>query len=90
MGLITHETFVPQSYDWGVEAQVDWYDAYAELSGVRPLTASSCASIASKLGGTELGQSIVRPVCELNQTRTLSAPKTKKPPNPGGSISVIY
>lgn len=35
LGLIVHETFVPQSYDWGVEAQVDWYDAYADLSGER-------------------------------------------------------
>ena len=30
-----HETFVPQSYDWGVEAQVDWYEAYADLDGER-------------------------------------------------------
>jgi hypothetical protein len=27
LGLAIQETFVPQSYDWGVEAQVDWYDA---------------------------------------------------------------
>jgi transposase len=26
---------VPQSYDWGVEAQVDWYEAYADLDGER-------------------------------------------------------
>jgi transposase len=35
LGLVVQETFVPQSYDWGVEAQVDWYDAYADLSGER-------------------------------------------------------
>jgi transposase len=35
LGLIVHETFVPQSYDWGVEAQVDWYEAYADLDGER-------------------------------------------------------
>ena len=35
LGLIVQETFVPQSYDWGVEAQVDWYDAYADLAGER-------------------------------------------------------
>ena len=29
---IVQETFIPQSYDWGVEAQVDWYEAYADLS----------------------------------------------------------
>ncbi len=35
LGLARHETFVPQSYDWGVEAQVDWYEADAELDGER-------------------------------------------------------
>jgi transposase len=35
LGLAVHETFVPQSYDWGVEAQVDWYEAYADLDGER-------------------------------------------------------
>ena len=30
-----HETFVPQSSAWGVEAQVDWYEAYADLDGER-------------------------------------------------------
>ena len=35
LGLVVHETFVPQSYDWGVEAQVDWYEAYADLAGER-------------------------------------------------------
>jgi transposase len=33
--LSGHEVFVPQSYDWGVEAQVDWYESYADLDGVR-------------------------------------------------------
>jgi transposase len=35
LGLLRRETFVPQSYDWGVEAQVDWYEAYADLDGER-------------------------------------------------------
>ena len=35
LGLLVRETFVPQSYDWGVEAQVDWYEAYADLAGER-------------------------------------------------------
>ena len=35
LGLGGHEVFVPQSYDWGVEAQVDWYEAYADLDGER-------------------------------------------------------
>ena len=29
MGLIQRETFVPQSYVLGHEAQVDWYEAWA-------------------------------------------------------------
>ena len=35
LGLARRETFVPQSYDWGVEAQVNWYEAYADLDGER-------------------------------------------------------
>jgi len=32
---MVRETCVPQSYTWGVEAQVDWYEAYADLAGER-------------------------------------------------------
>src|SRR5262249_62097909 len=28
-------TFVPQTYGWGSEAQVDWYEAVADLAGGR-------------------------------------------------------
>jgi hypothetical protein len=35
LGLIYRETFVPQSYAWGSEAQVDWYEAAADLDGAR-------------------------------------------------------
>jgi transposase len=35
MGLNAGETFVPQSYRWGREAQVDWYEAWVELGGER-------------------------------------------------------
>jgi transposase len=35
LGLMGREVFVPQSYDWGVEAQVDWYEACAVLGGER-------------------------------------------------------
>jgi transposase len=48
LGLVVHETFVPQSYDWGVEAQVDWYEAYADLSDERTkLQVFSMRSMAS-------------------------------------------
>jgi transposase len=33
IGLSGREVFIPQSYGWGEEAQVDWYEAYAELDG---------------------------------------------------------
>ena len=35
LGLLTRETFVPQSDAWGSEAQVDWYEAYADLGNER-------------------------------------------------------
>lgn len=35
LGLAKRETYVPQSYEWGVEAQVDWYEAWADLDGER-------------------------------------------------------
>jgi Mu transposase-like protein len=35
LGFIVRETCVPQSYTWGVEAQIDWYEAYADLAGER-------------------------------------------------------
>ena len=35
LGLLQRETFVPQSYAWGVEAQVDWYEAVADLGDER-------------------------------------------------------
>jgi len=35
LGIAERETFVPQTYDWGQEAQVDWYEAFAEVLGER-------------------------------------------------------
>jgi transposase len=35
LGLLERETCVPQSYAWGVEAQIDWYESYADLCGER-------------------------------------------------------
>jgi hypothetical protein len=48
LGLIRRETFVPQSYAWGSESQVDWYEAYADLGGERQkLQVFSLRSMAS-------------------------------------------
>jgi len=33
MGLLGHDVFVPQSYQFGGEAQVDWYEIWAEFDG---------------------------------------------------------
>lgn len=33
LGLAGREVFVPQSYGWGQEAQVDWFEAIAKLGG---------------------------------------------------------
>lgn len=35
LGLSGREVFVPQTYDWGQEAQVDWFEAVAKLAGER-------------------------------------------------------
>jgi transposase len=35
MGLAGKETCIPQDYDWGHEAQVDWYEAFVVLAGER-------------------------------------------------------
>lgn len=33
LGLLGKEVFIQQSYDWGAEAQIDWYEARAQLDG---------------------------------------------------------
>jgi len=49
LGMATRETFVPQSYDWGSEAQVDWYEAFAEVMGERRKV--YCFAMRSMAGG---------------------------------------
>jgi len=33
LGQLSQEVFIPQSYAWGQEGQVDWYEAFAEIEG---------------------------------------------------------
>ena len=48
LGFGRRETFVPQSYEFGVEVQIDWYEAYADLDGERiKLQVFSMRSMAS-------------------------------------------
>ena len=49
LGLMARETFVPQVYDWGSEAQVDRYEAFAEVMGGRRKV--YCFSMRSMAGG---------------------------------------
>lgn len=48
LGLTGRKVCVPQSYAWGSEAQVDWYEAYADVGGERQkLQVFSLCSMAS-------------------------------------------
>src|SRR3989440_339186 len=49
LGMAERETFVRQSYDWGSEAQVDWYEAFAEVMG--ELRKVYCFAMRSMAGG---------------------------------------
>lgn len=42
VGLIHRETFVPQSYSWAQEGQVDWYEMVAELGGEQQTVQMFC------------------------------------------------
>jgi hypothetical protein len=35
LGLSGKEVWIPQDYEWGIEAQVDWYEAWVILDGER-------------------------------------------------------
>lgn len=42
LGLQHGEVFIPQSYRWGQEGQVDWYEAWAEIDGEEQKTYVFC------------------------------------------------
>ncbi len=42
LGLRGRQTCIPQSYEWGVEGQVDWYEAEAEIDGRRRVLQVFC------------------------------------------------
>ena len=50
LGQLVQETFVPQSYPWGSEAQVDWYEAQADLRDGRQ-TLQVCVMRSMASGG---------------------------------------
>ena len=48
MGLVGHEIFVPQSYEFGGEAQVDWYEGWVRFDGeLRKMNVFCMRSMAS-------------------------------------------
>ena len=48
MGIGKGEIYVPQSYEWGVEGQIDWYEAWAVIGGEKQkVQIFSCRSMAS-------------------------------------------
>ena len=42
MGFVVNETFVPQTYAWGQEAQIDWYEASVDFEGERQTVQVFC------------------------------------------------
>jgi hypothetical protein len=59
LGFIVRATCVPQSYTWGVEAQIDWYEAYADLAGER-----QAASVWDAQHGQRRGVPLRLPACD--------------------------
>lgn len=49
LGLLEREVFVPQTYEWGAEGQIDWYEASADLDGERQKVQIFC--LRSMAGG---------------------------------------
>lgn len=58
LGLMGRETCVPQSYAWGSEGQVDWYEAWADLGGER--TKLQVFSIRSMASGAAFHRAYLR------------------------------
>lgn len=47
IGLAKREVFIPQHYEYGTEAQVDWYEATVELAGEREVLQFFCLRAAA-------------------------------------------
>ena len=58
LGLMGRETCIPQSYPWGSEGQVDWYEAYADLGGER--TCLQVFEMRSMAGGGSFHRAYLR------------------------------
>ncbi len=67
MGLAKREVFIPQHYEYGAEAQVDWYEATVELGGVRQVLQLFC------LRASASGAAFHRAYRRANQSAFLEA-----------------
>jgi len=70
LGLTRREVCVPQSYDWGSEGQVDWYEAEADLGGERQKL--QVFSLRGMAGGGAFHRAYLRATCEQDQRRTIA------------------
>jgi hypothetical protein len=67
LGLAKREVFVPQHYEYGDEAQVDWYEATVELGGARQVLQFFC------LRASASGAAFHRAYLRATQTAFLEA-----------------
>jgi hypothetical protein len=80
LGLKGREVFVPQSYNWGQEAQIDWFKAVAKLGGERcKLQFFAQIATAAAAHGRRIA---ARSAVQL----TGSKPRDKSPPLGGPAI----
>ncbi len=87
MGLIRQETFVPQSYAWGQEAQIDWYEAVADLDGERQKVQVFCMR---SMGSG--GASLANQLCRKHPKRSpvlFGMPKNRSDANQAGPLPVV-
>lgn len=67
LGLAVREVFIPQHYEYGAEAQVDWYEATVELGGQREVLQFFC------LRASASGAAFHRAYRRANQSAFLEA-----------------
>jgi len=54
LGLARREVFIPQHYEFGSEAQVDWYETTVELNGGRQVLQFFCLRASASGAASDL------------------------------------
>ncbi len=80
LGLTTREVFIAQQYEWGVEAQVDWYEAVVEVDGERQTAQVFC--MRSMATGAAFHRAYPR--------ATRAAPSSKRMNSPSRTSAVSF